>query len=69
MMLLGAKSTLAVLAVWAVGLGVTLLLFPVSLILVAVGLPAVLAYSVCWFVYIPLEKHIFKPYEAGQRGE
>lgn len=69
LMLLGAKSTLAVLAVWAVGLGVTLLLFPVSLILVAAGLPAVMSYSICWFVNMPLEQHIFRPYEAGQKEE
>lgn len=66
LMLLGAKYTLAVLAVWAAGIAVVLLLFPLSLALVAAGLPAVLAFTVCWLVHIPLNVHIFQPYARTQ---
>lgn len=62
LMLLGGRYTAAVLAVWAVGGGLLLLFFPFSLALLALGLPAVLAYTVCWFVHIPLNDHIFRPY-------
>lgn len=67
LMLLGSKATLAVLATLAVSVGAVLLIFPASLILLALGLVAVTQFTVCWFVHIPLNDHVFRPYAAGHR--
>lgn len=62
LMLLGGKATAAVLVTVAVSGGLVLLLFPVSLSLPALGLVAVTQFTVCWFVHIPLNDHVFRPY-------
>ena len=62
LMLLGGKATAAVLVTVAVSGGLVLLLFPISLILPALGLAAVTQFTVCWFVHIPLNDHVFRPY-------
>lgn len=67
LMLLGGRYTAAVLAVLAVSGGLVLFLFPLSLALVALGLPAVTQFTVCWFVHIPLNDHIFRRYAAEHR--
>lgn len=66
LMLLGGRYTAAVLAALAAEAGLLLLLFPVSLALAALGLGAVTQYTVCWFVHIPLNEHIFRPYERDK---
>lgn len=68
LMLLGSKATFAVLATLAVSVGAVLLLFPASFVLVALGWVAITQFTVCWFVHIPLNDHIFRPYARTNGG-
>lgn len=68
LMLLGGRTTLAVLGAVLAGWGIPLFFFPVSLLLLVLGWPAFLAFTLCWLVNGPMDAYIVRPYEESQRN-
>lgn len=66
---LGRKSSLAVMAASVSSITILLLGFPFSALLVAIGILVVTQYTICWFVNIPLEQYIIRPYEEKVKKE
>ena len=63
LMVLSGRYTFAVMATLVFSTVILLALFPMSLALVAFGWLAVTQYTVCWFVYQPVEDRIIRPFE------
>ena len=63
LMVLSGRITFAIMGTLVFSTVILLALFPMSLVLVALGWPVVVQYTVGWFVFIPVTDRIIRPYE------